>query len=55
MSRYIATSIKSTPKRLIKDAYIESGTNKSFFISVQPGVDKLVSVFLIILISLSDL
>jgi hypothetical protein len=50
-----ATSTESTPKRLTEDAYIESGTNKSFFMSIRPGVDKLVSVFPIVPISLGDL
>jgi hypothetical protein len=50
-----ATSTESTPKRLTEDAYIESGTNKSFFISIRPGVDKLVSVFPIVPISPGDL
>jgi len=38
-----------------EDAYIESGTNKSFFISVRPGVNKLLSVFPIVPISPGDL
>lgn len=50
-----ATSTENTPKRLTEDAYIESGTNKLFFISIRPGVDKLVSVFPIVLVSLGDL
>ena len=50
-----ATSTKSTSKRLIEDACIESGTNKSFFIPIRPGVDKLVSVFPIVPISPGDL
>jgi hypothetical protein len=50
-----ATSTKSTLKRLTEDAYIELGTNKSFFISIRPGVDKLVSIFPIVPISLGDL
>jgi hypothetical protein len=32
ISSYIATLTKSNLKRLIEDAYIELGTNKSFFI-----------------------
>jgi len=47
-SSCIATSTKSNPKRLTEDAYIESGTNKSFFISLRPGADKLVNVFPIV-------
>ena len=54
-SNCIATSTESTPKRLTEDAYIGSGTNKSFFISIRPGVDKLISVFPIVLISPGDL
>ena len=54
-SRCTATSTESTPKRLTEDAYIESGTNKSFFISVRPGVNKLLSVFPIVPISPGDL
>jgi hypothetical protein len=50
-----ATSTESTPRRLTEDAYIESGTNKSFFISIRPGVDKLVSVFPVIPVSQGDL
>ena len=54
-SRFTATSTESTPKRLTKDAYIESGTNKSFFISIRPSVNKLNSIFPIVLISPVDL
>jgi hypothetical protein len=54
-SSCIATSTESTPKRLTEDAYIESGTNKSFFISIRPSVDKLVSVFPIVPIFPGDL
>lgn len=54
-SKCTATLTKSTLKRLIEDAYIKSGTNKSFFILVRLSVNKLLSVFPIILISLSDL
>jgi hypothetical protein len=50
-----ATSTKSTLKRLIEDAYIASGTNKSFFISIRPGINKLISVFPIVPISPGDL
>jgi hypothetical protein len=50
-----ATSTESNLSRLTTDAYIESGTNKSFFISLRPGVDKLVSVFPIIPIAAGDL
>ena len=42
-------------KRLTEDAYIESRINKTFFISIRPGVDKLVSVFPIVPIFLDDL
>jgi Ankyrin repeats (many copies) len=45
----------STPKRLTEDAHIESGTNKTFFVSIRPGVDTLVSVFPIVPISPDDL
>jgi hypothetical protein len=41
-SNCTATSTESTPKRLTENAYIGSGTNKSFFISIRPGVDKLI-------------
>jgi hypothetical protein len=47
-SSYTTTLTKSTLRRLIEDTYIESGTNKSFFISIRPSVNKLVSVFPII-------
>jgi hypothetical protein len=50
-----AISTESTPKRLTEEAYIEVGTNKSFFISIRPGVNELVSVFPIIPISPGDL
>ncbi|ELR10082.1 hypothetical protein GMDG_04482 [Pseudogymnoascus destructans 20631-21] len=49
-----ATSAESTPKLLTKDAYIESGTNRSFFISIQPGISKLVSVFPVVPIDPGD-
>lgn len=49
-----ATSAESIPKRLTEVAYIESGTNRSFFISIGPGVDKLVSVSPIIPMSSGD-
>jgi hypothetical protein len=51
----MATSTESNPKRLTEDAYIESGTNKSFFVSLRPGADKLVSVFPIVPVSPGDL
>jgi hypothetical protein len=54
-SNCIATLTKSTPKRLTENAYIGSGTNKLFFILIRPGVNKLISVFPIILISPGDL
>ena len=50
-----AIPTESTLKRLTEDAYIESGTNKSFFISIRPGVYKLINVFPIVPISPSDL
>ncbi len=50
-----ATLTESNLSRLTTNAYIESGTNKSFFISLRPGVDKLVSVFPIIPIAAGDL
>ncbi len=55
ISSYIATLTKSNLKRLIKDTYIESGTNKSFFILIRPSAEKLVSVFPIIPVFLGDL
>jgi hypothetical protein len=51
ISSYTAISTKSTLRRLTEDAYIESRTNKSFFILIRPSVDKLVSVFPVILVS----
>jgi hypothetical protein len=50
-----ATSTESNLSRITINAYIESGTNKSFFISLRPGVNKLVSVFPIIPIAAGDL
>jgi hypothetical protein len=50
-----AASTESTPNRLIQDAYIDSGTNKSFFMSIRPGINKLVSVFPLVPISAGDL
>lgn len=50
-----ATSTESNPNRLTEDAYIESGINKSFFISIRPGVNNLVNVFPMIPISAGDL
>lgn len=49
------TSTESNPKRLTEDAYIESGTNKSFFISLPPGANKLVNVFPIVPVFPGDL
>ena len=54
-SSCIATSTESNPKRLIEDTYIESGTNKSFFVSIRPGAEKLVSVFPIVPVFPGDL
>ena len=48
ISSYIVTLTESNPKRFIEDMYIESGTNKLFFISIWPGVEKLVNIFPII-------
>lgn len=50
-----ATSTKSTLNRLAEDVYIESGTNKSFFISIRPGIDRPISVFPIVPISPGNL
>ncbi len=55
ISSYIATLTKSNPKRLIENTYIESGTNKSFFILIRPSAEKLVSVFPIVPVFLGDL
>jgi hypothetical protein len=55
ISSCIATSTESNPKRLTEDMYIESGMNKSFFISIRPGAEKLVSVFPIVPIFPGDL
>ena len=55
ISSCIATSTKSDLKRITEDAYIESGTNKSFFMSLRPGVEKLVSVFPIVPVNSGDL
>ncbi|KAH8744108.1 hypothetical protein BGZ57DRAFT_779021, partial [Hyaloscypha finlandica] len=38
-----------------EDAYIESVTNKSFFISLRPSANRLVSVFPIIFVFLGNL
>jgi hypothetical protein len=54
-SSCIATSTESNPKRLTEDTYIESGTNKSFFVSIRPGAEKLVSVFPIVPVFPGDL
>jgi len=55
ISSSIATLTESNLSRLTTDAYIELGTNKSFFISLRPSVNKLVSVFPIIPIATGDL
>ena len=54
-SSSIATLTESNLRRLIIDAYIELGTNKSFFISLRPGANNLVSFFPIIPIATGDL
>ncbi|TVY45311.1 hypothetical protein LSUB1_G000952 [Lachnellula subtilissima] len=54
-SSCIATSTESNPERLTEDIYIESGTNKSFFVSIRPGAKKLVSVFHIVPVFPGDL
>jgi hypothetical protein len=50
ISNCIVTLTESNPKRLIEDAYIKSGTNKSFFILLRLSANKLVNVFLVILV-----
>jgi len=54
-SSCIATSTESNPKRLTEDTYIESRTNKSFFVSNQPSAKKLVSVCPIVPVFPGDL
>ncbi|PMD60363.1 uncharacterized protein K444DRAFT_528217, partial [Hyaloscypha bicolor E] len=48
ISSYIATLTE-------KDRYIESGTNKLFFVLIRPGAEKLVSIFPIIPVFPGDL
>lgn len=55
ISNCIVTSTESNPKRLTEDTYIESGTNKSFFVSNRPSAEKLVSIFPIVPVFLGDL
>jgi hypothetical protein len=55
ISSSIVILTESNLSRLIIDAYIEPGMNKSFFISLWPGINKLVSVFPIIPIAAGDL
>lgn len=55
ISSSIAILTESNLSRLTTDTYIELGTNKSFFISLRPSVNKLVSVFPIIPIATGDL
>ncbi|KAL5312953.1 hypothetical protein ACEPPN_019379 [Leptodophora sp. 'Broadleaf-Isolate-01'] len=50
-----ATSMESNMNRLLRDAYVGSGTNKSFFVSLRPGIHTLVSVFPVVPVAAGDL
>merc|ERR1712225_150549 len=53
--RCTATSMESNMNRLLQDAYVASGTNKSFLVSLRPGIHTLVSVFPIVPVAAGDL
>ncbi|PVH71194.1 hypothetical protein DL98DRAFT_616299 [Cadophora sp. DSE1049] len=51
----MATSTESNVSRLTADAHIGSGTNKSFFVSIRPGINTQASVFPVIPVAEGDL
>ena len=53
--RCTAISMESNMNRLLQDAYVGSGKNKFFFVSLRPGIHTLVSVFPIVPVAAGDL